>query len=96
MNTGKVELILNKDPDLNKIKCRHGPTLLLRSENEEFLACSACRDRRDCDMFIPLEKRTHKSTKSMRQQHQREYKNFRKFLRTLDKNRKENLRKQNT
>lgn len=70
-------------------KCSHGPTLLFRSSTERFFACSACRDRRDCQIFIPYEKRTTKKSKRLIEEYQREYRTFRKHLRAIQNNRKD-------
>ncbi|XP_017775093.1 PREDICTED: zinc finger CCHC domain-containing protein 4, partial [Nicrophorus vespilloides] len=45
-----IESDLSKHP-----KCPHGPTLLFTRTGEEdkpFFACSACRDRKDCEFFL--------------------------------------------
>lgn len=32
--------------------CPHGPALLFRRQNTRFYACSACRNRKDCQFFM--------------------------------------------
>ncbi|XP_036900725.1 rRNA N6-adenosine-methyltransferase ZCCHC4 isoform X3 [Sturnira hondurensis] len=52
-----VEVVLLSDPATAAPLCPHGPTLLFakvshgKEETRRFYACSACRDRKDCDFF---------------------------------------------
>ncbi|KAF6133802.1 zinc finger CCHC-type containing 4 [Phyllostomus discolor] len=52
-----VEVVLLSDPATPAPLCPHGPTLLFvkvnqgKEETRRFYACSACRDRKDCDFF---------------------------------------------
>lgn len=38
----------------NNLHCSHGPTVLFSKNNDKrkYFACSACRDRKDCNFFI--------------------------------------------
>ncbi|KAL2780073.1 rRNA N6-adenosine-methyltransferase ZCCHC4 isoform 2 [Daubentonia madagascariensis] len=52
-----VEVVFPSDPDVPAPLCPHGPTLLFvkvsqgKEETRRFYACSACRDRKDCNFF---------------------------------------------
>ncbi|XP_055290630.1 rRNA N6-adenosine-methyltransferase ZCCHC4 isoform X3 [Moschus berezovskii] len=52
-----VEVVLSSDPAIPAPLCPHGPTLLFvkvdqgKEETRRFYACSACRDRKDCNFF---------------------------------------------
>ncbi|KAB0368402.1 hypothetical protein FD755_020168 [Muntiacus reevesi] len=52
-----VEAVLSSDPATPAPLCPHGPTLLFvkvnqgKEEPRRFYACSACRDRKDCNFF---------------------------------------------
>ncbi|XP_013373515.1 PREDICTED: zinc finger CCHC domain-containing protein 4 isoform X2 [Chinchilla lanigera] len=52
-----VEVVLLSDPAVPAPLCPHGPTLLFvkvsqgKEEARRFYACSACRDRKDCNFF---------------------------------------------
>lgn len=52
-----VELSVPSDPAAPAPLCPHGPTLLFvkvsqgKEETRKFYACSACRDRKDCNFF---------------------------------------------
>ncbi|XP_062964103.1 rRNA N6-adenosine-methyltransferase ZCCHC4 isoform X3 [Cynocephalus volans] len=52
-----VEVVLPSDPTVSAPLCPHGPTLLFvkvsqeKEERRRFYACSACRDRKDCNFF---------------------------------------------
>ncbi|KAM7158375.1 rRNA N(6)-adenosine-methyltransferase ZCCHC4 isoform 5-T5 [Molossus nigricans] len=52
-----VEMVLPSDPAAPAPLCPHGPTLLFvkvsqgKEETRRFYACSACRDRKDCNFF---------------------------------------------
>nr|XP_019599472.1 PREDICTED: zinc finger CCHC domain-containing protein 4 isoform X1 [Rhinolophus sinicus] len=52
-----VEVVLPSDPATPAPLCPHGPTLLFvkvshgKEETRRFYACSACRDRKDCNFF---------------------------------------------
>jgi hypothetical protein len=69
-------------------KCIHGPTLLFHSLTSSFFACSACRDRQECDIFIPYEERNSKKSRKIIQQNEREYQKFKEHIEILQKNRK--------
>ncbi|XP_041127088.1 rRNA N6-adenosine-methyltransferase ZCCHC4 [Polyodon spathula] len=55
--TPGIEVILNKEGLEKAPSCPHGPTLLFVKSSKgmergrRFYACSACRDRRDCNFF---------------------------------------------
>ncbi|KAK2502776.1 hypothetical protein MC885_017091, partial [Smutsia gigantea] len=52
-----VEVVLPSNPATPAPLCPHGPTLLFvkvsqgKEETRRFYACSACRDRKDCNFF---------------------------------------------
>nr|XP_045017071.1 rRNA N6-adenosine-methyltransferase ZCCHC4 isoform X1 [Jaculus jaculus] len=52
-----VQVVLPSDPGAPAPLCPHGPTLLFvkmsqgKQETRKFYACSACRDRKDCNFF---------------------------------------------
>ncbi|XP_047574995.1 rRNA N6-adenosine-methyltransferase ZCCHC4 isoform X3 [Lutra lutra] len=52
-----VEVVFPSDPATPAPLCPHGPTLLFvkvnqgKEETRRFYACSACRDRKDCNFF---------------------------------------------
>lgn len=52
-----IELLLNQGAESPAPLCPHGPTLLFakinrkEQETRRFYACSACRDRKDCNFF---------------------------------------------
>ncbi|XP_036756431.2 rRNA N6-adenosine-methyltransferase ZCCHC4 isoform X2 [Manis pentadactyla] len=52
-----VEVVLPSEPATPAPLCPHGPTLLFvkvsqgKEETRRFYACSACRDRKDCNFF---------------------------------------------
>nr|XP_036850675.1 rRNA N6-adenosine-methyltransferase ZCCHC4 isoform X2 [Manis javanica] len=52
-----VEVVLPSEPTTPAPLCPHGPTLLFvkvsqgKEETRRFYACSACRDRKDCNFF---------------------------------------------
>ncbi|XP_053260164.1 rRNA N6-adenosine-methyltransferase ZCCHC4 isoform X1 [Podarcis raffonei] len=52
-----VAVVLDRDPSSPAPRCPHGPTLLFakivrgKEEGRRFYACSACRERRDCNFF---------------------------------------------
>lgn len=77
------------DIETDHPKCVHGPSLLFESSTEKFFACSACRDRRQCDLYIPYDERTKKKSKKIIEQHAREYHRFREYIQTLQNNRRE-------
>jgi hypothetical protein len=74
--------------EIDHPKCIHGPTLLFHSLTSKFFACSACRDREECDILIPYEKRNEKKSKKIIEQNEREYKRFIEHIQTLQKNRR--------
>ncbi|XP_032129454.1 rRNA N6-adenosine-methyltransferase ZCCHC4 isoform X2 [Sapajus apella] len=55
--TSEIELVLPSGPAVPAPLCPHGPTLLFvkvtqgKEEARRFYACSACRDRKDCNFF---------------------------------------------
>ncbi|UJR08122.1 hypothetical protein I4U23_012399 [Adineta vaga] len=57
MMNQSIEVDFSGDIEKDHPKCVHGPTLLFHSSTEHFFACSACRDRQECDIHIPYEKR---------------------------------------
>ncbi|XP_045429554.1 rRNA N6-adenosine-methyltransferase ZCCHC4 isoform X2 [Pipistrellus kuhlii] len=52
-----VEVVLSSEPAAPAPRCPHGPTLLFvkvsrgKEDTRRFYACSACRDRKDCNFF---------------------------------------------
>lgn len=84
-----IRVDLSGDLEANHPKCIHGPTLLFYSTTEKFFACSACRDRRQCDIFIPYDERTTKKSKKIIDQNEREYRRFREHIQTLQENRRQ-------
>lgn len=88
MTKDSIEIDFSENIEINHPKCVHGPTLLFHSSTSKFFACSACRDREECDILIPYEKRNSKKSKKMIEQNEREYKKFRKHIRNLQKNKK--------
>ncbi|XP_003773389.1 rRNA N6-adenosine-methyltransferase ZCCHC4 [Sarcophilus harrisii] len=52
-----VEVLVSRDTSGSPPQCPHGPTLLFvkvnqgKEEARRFYACSACRDRKDCNFF---------------------------------------------
>ncbi len=69
--------------DVDHPKCVHGPSLLFVSSSDRYFACSACRDRQQCDIYIPFDKQKQKRYKSMIQRHQTSYEEFRERVRLL-------------
>ncbi|CAF4000329.1 unnamed protein product [Rotaria sp. Silwood2] len=53
MTKNSIEIDFSENIEINHPKCVHGPTLLFHSSTSKFFACSACRDRQECDIFIP-------------------------------------------
>ncbi|CAF2052194.1 unnamed protein product [Rotaria magnacalcarata] len=88
MTKASIEIDFSENIEINHPKCVHGPTLLFHSSTSKFFACSACRDRQECDIFIPYDERNEKGSKKMIQQNQREYERFKKHIQTLQKKRK--------
>jgi hypothetical protein len=88
MTNHSIEVDFCGNIDIDHPKCVHGPTLLLHSSTSKFFACSACRDRRECDIYIPYEKRNDKKLKKMIEQNETEYERFKEHIQTIQKNRK--------
>lgn len=88
MSKNSIKIDFSENIEINHPKCIHGPTLLFDSSTSKFFACSACRDRQECDIFIPFEKRNQKKSKKIIEQNQREYEKFKKHIQTLQKDRK--------
>ncbi|CAF0907842.1 unnamed protein product [Adineta ricciae] len=87
MTNASIEVDFSDDIETDHPRCVHGPTLLFRSSTERFFACSACRDRQECDIYIPYEKRSSKASKRIIKQHAIEYKRFKEHIQTIQKNR---------
>jgi len=88
MSDERLEIDFSLDPNEIKVpKCRHGPTLLFRSSTQRFFACSACRDRRDCQIYVPFGKRRKNYVK----QFENEFRQFRKLVRQIQKKKKRNF-----
>ncbi|XP_043918099.1 rRNA N6-adenosine-methyltransferase ZCCHC4 [Protopterus annectens] len=72
-----IDVILSEDIDARAPKCPHGPTLLFtkicRGEEHEpgrrFYACSACRDRKDCNFFQWEEEKVSESRHLAREEY---------------------------
>lgn len=89
MTHDRIEVDFSTDDlEINHPKCRHGPTLLFRSSDQRFFACSACRDRQECQIYIPYDQRKKKSMQKNIEHHQREYQLFRKHVRQIQKKKK--------
>ena len=88
MTKHSIQIDFSENIEINHPKCIHGPTLLFHSSTLKFFACSACRDRQECDLYIPYEKRTQRKSKKIIERHEKEYKKFRKYIRILQRNRK--------
>ncbi|CAF4995242.1 unnamed protein product, partial [Rotaria sp. Silwood1] len=88
MTKHSIEIDFSENIEINHPKCVHGPTLLFNSLTSKFFACSACRDRQECDIFISYEKRNEKKSKKIIEQNEREYEKFKKYIQTLQKNKK--------
>jgi len=88
MTNHSIRVDFSANIEIDHPKCIHGPTLLFHSSTSSFFACSACRDRRECDIFIPYEKRNEKKLKKIIEQNEIEYKRFKEHIQTIQKNRK--------
>lgn len=88
MTNQPIKVDFSENIEIDHPKCVHGPTLLFNSSTAKFFACSACRDRRECDIYIPYEKRNDKKSKKIIEQNEREYEKFKKHIQTIQKNRK--------
>ncbi|XP_023024649.1 rRNA N(6)-adenosine-methyltransferase ZCCHC4 [Leptinotarsa decemlineata] len=89
MSKGNVEIVVE---DLKTHPCcPHGPTILfsrhVKKSAEKFFACSACRDRKFCNFFLPEEKRVSFKEEIWRQEIQKNLKGIhhRKMYLTLKK-----------
>jgi len=62
--------------------CRHGPCLLFEdpAKQEKFFACSACRDRQDCQIYISYSELT---TDRAKKKYQKQYLAFKKQIQQL-------------
>jgi hypothetical protein len=88
MNDRPIEVDFSGNIEIDHPKCVHGPTLLFRSSTSRFFACSACRDRRECNICIPYKKRNEKSSQNIIKQHEKQYEAFKKHIQITQKNRK--------
>jgi hypothetical protein len=93
MSNDSIVVDFSGNIELDHPKCIHGPTLLFHSSTSKFFACSACRDRQECDIFIPYDERNDKKSKKMIEQNQIEYQRFKEHIQTIQKNRKKLNRK---
>ena len=93
MSNDSIVVDFSGNIELDHPKCIHGPTLLFHSSTSNFFACSACRDRQECDIFIPYEERNDRKSKKMIEQNQIEYQRFKEHIQTIQKNRKKLNRK---
>jgi hypothetical protein len=88
MTNQSIKVDFSGNIEIDHPKCIHGPTLLFHSLTSSFFACSACRDRQECDIFIPYEERNSKKSKKIIQQNEREYKKFQEHIQMIQKTRK--------
>jgi len=88
MTNDSIKVDFSGNIEKDHPKCIHGPTLLFYSSTSKFFACSACRDRQECDILIPYETRNKKNSKKIIQQNQIEYKRSKEHIQILQKNRK--------
>uniref|UniRef100_A0A8C1ZSD8 Zinc finger, CCHC domain containing 4 n=1 Tax=Cyprinus carpio TaxID=7962 RepID=A0A8C1ZSD8_CYPCA len=57
VDSGGIEVIIQNERDKTAPRCPHGPALLFEKtgngeeKGRRFYACSACRDRKDCNFF---------------------------------------------
>ncbi|KAI7796708.1 rRNA N6-adenosine-methyltransferase ZCCHC4 isoform X1 [Triplophysa rosa] len=54
VDSGGIEVVIQNEMDKTAPRCVHGPTLLFEKKGNKgrrFYACSACRDRKDCNFF---------------------------------------------
>ncbi|KAL1264369.1 hypothetical protein QQF64_004724 [Cirrhinus molitorella] len=57
VDSGGIEVIIQSENDKTAPRCPHGPALLFEKtgngeeKGRRFYACSACRDRKDCNFF---------------------------------------------
>ncbi|XP_038168119.1 rRNA N6-adenosine-methyltransferase ZCCHC4 isoform X2 [Arvicola amphibius] len=74
-----VELSLPSDPAAPAPMCPHGPTLLFvkvnqgKEETRKFYACSACRDRKDCNFFQWEDEKLSEARLAAREAHNQRY-----------------------
>ncbi|XP_060044244.1 rRNA N6-adenosine-methyltransferase ZCCHC4 isoform X2 [Erinaceus europaeus] len=72
-----VEVVLPSDPATPAPLCPHGPTLLFvkvsqgKEEARRFYACSACRDRKDCNFFQWEDEKLSEARLAARETHNR-------------------------
>ncbi|XP_007168513.1 rRNA N6-adenosine-methyltransferase ZCCHC4 isoform X3 [Balaenoptera acutorostrata] len=77
-NSG-VEVVVFSDPAPPAPLCPHGPTLLFvkanqgKEETRRFYACSACRDRKDCNFFQWEDEKLSGARLAAREAHNRRY-----------------------
>ena len=88
MSKDSFKIDFSENIEINHPKCVHGPTLLFYTSTSKFFACSACRNRHECNIFIPYEMKNRKKFKKIIEQHDMNYKHFRKHIQTIQKNRK--------
>uniref|UniRef100_A0A8C9AN87 Zinc finger CCHC-type containing 4 n=1 Tax=Prolemur simus TaxID=1328070 RepID=A0A8C9AN87_PROSS len=72
-----VEVVFPSDPAVSAPLCPHGPTLLFvkvsqgKEETRRFYACSACRDRKDCNFFQWEDEKLSEARLAARETHNR-------------------------
>jgi hypothetical protein len=88
MTDHSIKVDFSGNIEIDHPKCIHGPTLLFHSLTSSFFACSACRDRKECDIFIPYDQKNNKKSKKIIEQNQIEYTRFKEHIQTIQKNRK--------
>ncbi|XP_053757616.1 rRNA N6-adenosine-methyltransferase ZCCHC4 isoform X2 [Panthera pardus] len=72
-----VEVVFPSDPATPAPLCPHGPTLLFvkvnqgKEESRRFYACSACRDRKDCNFFQWEDEKLSEARLAAREAHNR-------------------------
>lgn len=88
MTNPSIRVDFSGNIEIDHPKCIHGPTLLFHSLTSSFFACSACRDRKECDIYIPFEEKNDKKSKKIIKQNQIEYKRYKEHIQILQKNRK--------
>ncbi|XP_058526234.1 rRNA N6-adenosine-methyltransferase ZCCHC4 isoform X4 [Ochotona princeps] len=74
-----VEVVFPPDPAAPAPLCPHGPTLLFvkviqgKEETRRFYACSACRDRKDCNFFQWEDEKLSPARLAAREAHHRRF-----------------------
>ncbi|XP_007496710.1 rRNA N6-adenosine-methyltransferase ZCCHC4 isoform X2 [Monodelphis domestica] len=72
-----VEVLVSQDTSPSPPQCPHGPTLLFvkvsqgKEEARRFYACSACRDRKDCNFFQWEDEKLSEARLAARETHNR-------------------------